>query len=215
MTDKGNLYDALDHMIERDGDYATTENSMGFNKLDTGFAHDLHNQVKKWGLLTEKQVKALSLMLRKYSKTQLSDFDLSYKNIDTRAAGTKKEAQKIKKHNRIYKVNNGIAVEFGFDAVLLKKVKSITGRQWDGERKRWLLPFTPDTYEAIKATMEGFEIETELADDFEPAIAEQKVELAGLLEGLTDDARRAVEYFASRGGQEMAINAALAYGRAI
>jgi hypothetical protein len=208
MANKGNLYDALNKMIADDGDYATEENGVGFNGTDTVFAHSLHDQLQRHGKLSENQVKALSKMMRRYAKTQVQGYDLSYKNLPV--TESKATAPKVAK------VKNGFAISFKYDQMVVQKVKQIKGRQWNGETKQWIVPATKEAYEQVMGIFDdNVDIDAEIEDEFKPQVEHKAYELAELMSQLSDDAKTSVEYFARRHGQEMAINAALAHGATI
>lgn len=218
----GNIYDALKYMLVQDSDYATEENAVGFNKMDTVFAHKLGNDLTQHGKLTPKQAKALSKLLRKYNKTQLqSRFDLGYKEVPTRqpaAKGARHEAQQVRSPNMIFKTINDkgelvIAVEFAYDISLVRKAKSVKGRWWNPDMKRNEYPYSPATYERLVETFEGFDVDDEVAQEFVPKLQEQQASIDELTTGLSTDAQRVVAHFAKVAGSEVAALVASIWAR--
>ncbi|KKK60797.1 hypothetical protein LCGC14_3020760, partial [marine sediment metagenome] len=99
MTEQGNVYDALRFMLANDRDMASEKNAVGFNGLDTQFAHSLGEQLERYDFLTSKQVKSLRKILRKYHKQLGDQFDLDAE-VDLRQSKTE-QAELVP--SRVYK----------------------------------------------------------------------------------------------------------------
>jgi hypothetical protein len=59
----------IKYLAGMDGDFAHTQNGVGFNKIDTRIGHDLAGMFS----LTAKQAVLARKILKKYKKTQLQE----------------------------------------------------------------------------------------------------------------------------------------------
>lgn len=216
MADQ-NLYAALKHMVRQDGDYATSQNGVGFNKLDTQFGHSLAGSLDKHGALTPKQAKACSMMLRRYARTQLSGYDLSYKNLPTRepkakAPKARHENQKLRKGEALISRENGrMVLKFGYDKHTIARVKEIKGRRWDAERKVWTVPFSAETKHQVEQIFDAPDFDDEIVAEVNANDEELAEAIKTITPLLSDDAKQVVLHMLARHGYEVAHNAALAW----
>lgn len=139
--------DAIHRMLDR-CDGAATQDGVGFNGWDRKFVDDVTARGDKtW---TPKQVAALHKMLKKY-RGQLSDLGVDYALIlpvelleaAIRVPGSPMPASVLQQRKvRIDRVGDKIALTFPYLPQLVAKVREISGREWDGTRKSWLVPIS-------------------------------------------------------------------------
>lgn len=157
MTKLRNAFDTLNSVC----DGAQSEDGMGFNKFDASFARSLETQ-KEW---SDKQKKAVYKMLKKY-RNQLSDYNIDYEDIelDIESDVSNKNISKSNNENNKSKKSEKdkdavidydeeedlLRVKFDYNPKLVKDVKKISGRSFDGDIKDWLIPLNKNSIKDLR-----------------------------------------------------------------
>jgi SNF2 family DNA or RNA helicase len=140
------IREALNALLSCDNDFAAEENGVGFNGLDTHFAHNMA-AVNYW---TDRQQQAVLKMLRKY-QGQLA----RYHNIEY------SQLQKEQTREEFYAARAAqpqvASLDFDGQKLILKSpfsfkdaAKAIPHRHWDADAKCW-------TYKADAEVLQAFQ----------------------------------------------------------
>jgi len=122
--------EALKRILEYDDDYAYETNNVGFNKLDTSFAHDVSN----YHVWTNRQQQTVFKMLQKY-KIQLLSYGINY---DELVFEKTYEKERIK--NILFLSDDATKICLKIDYKFSHGAKSIgkyPHRQWNLDLKVW------------------------------------------------------------------------------
>lgn len=149
-----------------DDDRATEQNGVGFSANDTAFGHRLAQiPVSDW--TPQIAVDALECV-RRY-RQQLDQFGLRLDDIDLGVTLTPSENRKD--NLRLVTVEDNLfAITFSYDKALVGKVKTLDGRRFDPDRKRWLVPlrskdavlrFAQDNHFIVTASVNDAQIPVE------------------------------------------------------
>lgn len=173
-------------------DGASTKDGTGFNGWDAKFVREVTSRSPTtW---SPKLVEALRKMLKKY-RTQLFNLGIKWETIpfveeklvaDPKTPGV--PLGLIPKALRIDRVGEKVALTFPYNPDLVVAIREVPGREWDGGNKRWLMPLTATSIEALGKFLEiarkslsledGAGILTELASLKEEAEAMQASSMA-------------------------------------
>lgn len=152
---------ALEALAARDGDYAQSQNAIGFAASDSDFGHKLVEQEWPW---TPRQCAAIYRLLRRYANTQLPELGFDFSTfpeppvVDERPADAPRTPRGPKPIRTVVKAVatlDGDAVLFNWDRyddeadARMNAVKSLPGRKWLPERKHWWVPLTAASVPAL------------------------------------------------------------------
>lgn len=124
-------------------DFASTQDGMGFSKLDTSFGHSLATQGTDW---TPKQTKhACSLVIKYHGqlphvdiekvKELMKSLDEKIQKIDVAKKASMTVALLTDREG-----NHKLALTFPYDKKTVETIKTMEGRRWNPENLRWELP---------------------------------------------------------------------------
>lgn len=137
---------ALLALSDRDQDYASVQNGVGFNGRDTGFGNSLADRIRAGRPLTTKQGLAAYRMLRTY-RQQLAAYGINYDAIQPpserpaeRPAERPEHAAKAVTGTVTIHGDRGVLEATGYDGAIVAWVKTIPGRRYDGTTKVWSFP---------------------------------------------------------------------------
>ena len=145
MTEKPTVIQATRAVLYH-CDGARTEDGVGFNKMDSGFARSIIEQVDDGIKLTFKQENAIYKMLRKYIR-QLDSYGIDYNQISppvevVKKAKDKDEAMKLDYQN--YKLV--LHSPFSFR----EQAKAIPTARWNSEIKAWTYLARPEALSGLE-----------------------------------------------------------------
>lgn len=120
---------------ERSAHATAHQNGRGFNMIDAGILSDMSQFYLRKGYLSPKQLTFLRGRLSKY-KGQLAHLDVQ--EMPNSWQTETPPAAEAKTYRRVtMEGTKTLIIEFSYDPRLVDELKSMTGRRWDSERKRW------------------------------------------------------------------------------
>lgn len=156
------IQDALVALSDRDQDYASLENNMGYAARDTGFGNSLASQVRKGRKLSFKQEAAAYRMLRTY-RVQLARYGIDYDAIPKPVApeakpSTLKAIVELTPATGSFRIEGEGNREEFFQ--LLSWVKAMPQRRYEptAPGKPWWFVLDPTSAEMVLNPVPGVEV---------------------------------------------------------
>jgi len=128
---------------EKKDNHTKYDNGVGFNGADAQILTSLSKHYLAKGWLSPKQLSVVKNKLPKYNR-QLENTTIIPRENKSFVSKTKTSNDlKIKPHKK------GMAVYFDWDADLLDKVKTLSGRRYDAANRCWIVPVSIDNLNAL------------------------------------------------------------------
>jgi len=136
------------------------QNSVGFNGYDADILSSISQFYLKNKFLTPKQIDVVKKSITKYSKQMLMYSVTPLPLAKLKTTNNNIQSSSIKASKSATLSNNKIQVKFSIPksnpnssdefAVVLNKIKSVTGRKFNPINKSWILPITEESIEVLK-----------------------------------------------------------------
>jgi SNF2 family DNA or RNA helicase len=157
MVENPTIEDAVLALYKANLDYASTENGIGYNKLDSHFGNSLGEQIDRGRTLSMAQAKAAYKMVRKYKVQLHTRFGIDYDLIpapETEEHRVKKQAAKDAPKRRVMALKAGadtptVTISSEYNQALVDEIKALPERRWDTDAKVWEAPLTVSNIPAL------------------------------------------------------------------
>ena len=164
------IEDALVALSDRDQDYASTVNGVGYNGRDTVFGNDLASRVRAGQALSPRQLSAAYNMLATYRR-QLLSYGVDYDNIEAPDLDGLLAQQERRIRERAEEIastpfghielrgDDSLALVTRYHERLVDRIRALPLRRWSPDEKVWLVPLSPDTIQQVSDIAKDYSLE--------------------------------------------------------
>jgi len=167
------------------------QNNIGFNGNDGGILSSIADFYINREFLTSKQLAVIKKTLPKYITNQILGIPIELKSIK------QMQENKSQQQNRVVIDNDLLVIRFAYNADLVGKVKTLSGRRWNAFDKYWTATITVDNLQRLQEW--GFDIPTDALAEKEQEIAD--MDFSALPTGLRQFQVEGIRYIQAKGGR--------------
>lgn len=177
------------------------QNGVGFNGTDSTFCSSLCQQYRSKGRLTEKQLAAVKKLLPKYWK-QVPEIS-PLPNGPSPAEVNSKDTVTNLPFAELIRREGVVELTFPYDPEKVIMVKTLSGRKWDKENKKWTVPVSLFVTDALKEM--GFGIGKKLSrwinDESAKKVEVKELTIPGLRANLYPYQKDGIQFLEAKNGR--------------